>query len=131
MSPYEDVSYKRLTLELKPVMAQAILPSGLTHVGFDVVERTAEHLALQLRALVLTDQAGETVSDSAEFSRAMKPRWLPRFVRRRFPIETAILSVTATPLWSYPDNTLAVPDLGGAVHVLVHSRSLMGTRIAS
>lgn len=106
-----------VTLEYQMVYAQQILPeipTGVHNVTFDVRRAIYGDLHMMLRGFVLTEQAGPAAKEVVVYGEANIPRWVPRWLCGRWTRDRTV-TVTTTPMWSYPQATVNVPNLGRAV----------------
>ena len=115
---------EKLILMLRQVAAGAPLPDlppGVLMANLDFGQTIIGHIHAMLTAFVLSEQAGDPVSETREYEVAKFPRWVPRWLQRRWMTRRSF-TVTVTPQWTYPMATIKVPELGlprGQVEILV------------
>lgn len=103
-----------IELEWSQFYASQTWPNGLfqTHAEFRI--DLYEQMHALLIAAVLTEQAGPVAESKTVYDATNFPRWLPKWLQRRWTRSRAI-KLTVTPRWSYPQASIKVPDLGRGV----------------
>jgi hypothetical protein len=103
----------RQPLQRRQVGAVISMPTGVYDLSTDLVTNLAgEELAAHVSGFVLAEHAGKPVTDTVRALLPRRPRWIPRFLWRRIPTVSAAWTLSAEPLWTYPQSSAVLPPLG-------------------
>ena len=111
--------FDTITLERLQVAAQASLPReqlyGLADVKLDITYETMiHHLVMSLRAFVTKQNiTAQAYTYPATWWDAVKDRWFPAWLLKRFPVDT--ITVQYKPCYLYPEFVLPPERFGRAV----------------
>lgn len=78
-----------------------------------------DHLVAQVNAHVLREPAGLEVREQVSADLPTRPWWLPRWLYRRIPCRRTTWTLSARPVWTYPQATMKVSGLGPAYRYAV------------
>lgn len=90
------------------------IPSGLWRFNLETaLDFAGRDLILRLTGYVYGERGVEAI-EAKSYTRARFPRWLPKWLKRRWS-EERTFTLNATPMLLFPDATLAPPALGAPI----------------
>lgn len=110
-----------ITLQFHQAYSHVQFPAGLVTKEPEIAADLYGMLHAQLVGHVLTEAAGPRTVQGRTFDRKVKPKWIPGWVWKRIPTESAEFAVTVEPKYTYPHATIRVPELGKPVRIAVTS----------
>lgn len=111
------VDIERVAFDQVMVYAQTRLPRGVQGVDCDVrFDLAADQLVATLTGYVL-GQEGQSVTASTVVDVPRFPRWLPKWLRRRWTGRQTV-SLDATPVLVWPEAQWTPPEWGRYVEIV-------------
>lgn len=115
--PIAALQLKERVLQRIEVAGREVVPVGLVLRDPEIlVDVMTDSLLIQLRGFVLGER-GERATDRREVVVPSFPRWIPKWLRRRWTKVEAV-TLSATPLLVWPDATIRTPELGSPVRLV-------------
>lgn len=116
----DDYTEDTLLLELQALYSSYQLPAGLVqYAKFDVARTVIGTLHATLMTYALSDQAGPVEESYVQWSAARFPRWMPKWLRRRWSSDRTV-TLSVTPRYIYPEANVIIPDLGKSRRITMH-----------
>lgn len=113
----EDMFEDQLILQLQALYSTNRLPAGLERFAkFDVARTLHGELVAQLLTYALSDQAGPVERDVHIYDVAKFPRWLPKWLQRRW-VTSRHVTLEVTPRYIYPEANVVIPRLGDSTAI--------------
>lgn len=110
-----------VTLYLQQLGFRQQITPGVFGADWDVVlDRLHDQMCITLTAYVLKEQAGPVSEDYVFHRIAQFPRYLPKWLQRRWTRDEAV-TLSVTPNYAYPSSVAKIPDLREPVRFVMQS----------
>jgi hypothetical protein len=107
---------EEVRLELMKVGQRLSMPIGFQREEWQVmVDHMAHQFVASLTGYLLVEEGGKPIERKTHYWQKIKPWWLPKFLWRRIPEQHEVAVAVARPMWTYPQASIRVPNLGPVV----------------